>query len=306
MQGTGLIHRFLYFSLTRIVAGVVVVAGTVILTQAGAETLFDLLSLERSVKRLFVGLLTALVSIGSYVLLIRHYEKREISELSLDGLATNLLSGALLGALLQSLTILVIYLAGAFTIRDVNPFIFLLPALTMAFTSAIFEEVLVRGVIFRIMEEKLGSYIALFLSALIFGAMHLGNPNSSLLAASGLALQAGLFLAAAYMYSRNLWFPIAIHFAWNFTQAGIFGATVSGNATRTSLLSTEVRGPDWITGGAFGPEGSLQATGFCLTATVVLMILNHRQNKIIKPSWVKERTITVAFTPETQHIPSKN
>lgn len=160
----------------------------------------------------------------------------------------------------------------------------------MAFTSAIFEEILVRGIIFRILEEKLGSYIALIISAGIFGAMHIANPNSSITAAVGLALQAGLFLAAAYMYTRNLWFPIAIHFAWNFTQAGIYGAAVSGNATNHSLFTTEITGADWYTGGAFGPEGSIQATVFCVIATIGLMILNHKQNKIIKPVWQQSGT----------------
>src|SRR5690606_38179680 len=111
------------------------------------------------------------------------------------------------------------------------------PPLTMAFTSAIFEEILLRGIIFRILEEKLGSYIALFISALIFGALHLANPNSSITAAVGLAIQAGLLLGAAYIYTRNLWFPIAIHFAWNFTQSAVFGANVSGGSISKTLIT---------------------------------------------------------------------
>ena len=74
----------------------------------------------------------------------------------------------------------------------------------MGITSAIIEETLLRGIIFRIPEEKLGSYISLLISAIIFGALHLSNPNSSLSAAIGLAIQAGLLLGAAFIYSRNL------------------------------------------------------------------------------------------------------
>lgn len=158
----------------------------------------------------------------------------------------------------------------------------------MAFTSAIFEEILTRGIIFRIIEEKLGSYLALLISALIFGAMHLGNPNSSLTVAIGLAIQAGLLLGAAYIYSRNLWFPIAIHFAWNFTQSGIFGAIVSGITLDKSLITTKIQGAEWFTGGQFGPEGSIQATIFCSIATILLLILSHKQNKIINPYWKKQ------------------
>jgi len=157
----------------------------------------------------------------------------------------------------------------------------------MAVTAAIFEEILLRGIFFRLIEEKLGSYIALLISALIFGALHLANPNSSMIAALGIAIQAGLLLGASYIYSKNLWFPIAIHFAWNFTQSGIFGASTSGNSISKSLLTSKIDGVKLITGGQFGPEGSIQATLFCLTATIILMILIHKQNKIIKPYWKK-------------------
>ena len=155
----------------------------------------------------------------------------------------------------------------------------------MAFNSAIFEEILFRGIICRLIEEKLGSYISLAISALLFGALHILNPNSSIFAALGLAIQAGLLLGAAYIYSKNLWFPIALHFAWNFTQSGIFGASTSGHAISKSLFTTKIEGTELITGGQFGPEGSIQATLFCLIATIILLILSHRQNKIIKPYW---------------------
>ncbi len=127
--------------------------------------------------------------------------------MSKNGLFKSLTIGIILGVLLQSLTILVIYLKGGYSIVSINPILFLVPPFAMAFTSAIFEEILMRGIVFRITEEKLGSYFALFISAILFGAMHLGNPNSSLTAALGLAIQAGLLLASAYIYSRNLWFP---------------------------------------------------------------------------------------------------
>lgn len=293
-----LTHKIFYFPLTKIIIGIIVVVGIVALGQYLSGKLLDYFAVEKIVKNLAVGIITAALSILSYSLLFRAYEKRSITEFSTKRIGRNIFTGILLGALLQSLTIFVIYLNGGFTVISVNPFFFLLPALAMAFTSAIFEEVLVRGIIFRIMEEKLGSYLALILSALIFGAMHLGNPNSTITAAVGLALQAGLFLAAAFMYSRNLWFPIAIHFAWNFTQAGIYGAAVSGNASRSSLLTTSIKGAEWYTGGAFGPEGSVQATVFCLVATVVLLILCHKQNKIIKPYWAKEKEIVPMVYPE--------
>ena len=220
-----------------------------------------------------------------YVTLYKFYENREIKELSKNGLFKSLTIGIILGVLLQSLTILVIYLKGGYSIVSINPILFLVPPFAMAFTSAIFEEILMRGIVFRITEEKLGSYFALFISAILFGAMHLGNPNSSLTAALGLAIQAGLLLASAYIYSRNLWFPIAIHFAWNFTQSAIFGANVSGNSISKTLITSKIEGAEWFTGGQFGPEGSIQATVFCFIVTIILLILSHKEGKIIAPYW---------------------
>ncbi len=278
-------QKILHFPLTKIVIGTLVYVVIVSVGQLLVRKLLDLSALDKDIKSLVTGLLVAILAIVSYTYLFKFYEKREIKELSKTGLLKNLTIGIVLGGLLQSLTILVIYLKGGYSIISINPILFLVPPLTMAFTSAIVEEILLRGIVFRITEEKLGSYFALIISAVLFGAMHLANPNSSLTAAIGLAIQAGLLLASAYIYSRNLWFPIAIHFAWNFTQSAIFGANVSGNKIAKTLITSKIEGAEWFTGGQFGPEGSIQATVFCFIATIILLILSHKEGKIIRPYW---------------------
>ena len=282
MKAVMMTHKVLNFALVKILIGFIFCAGIVVFAQIGLSKLLAVTGMEKEEKMLFTGIVVASLSIVTYTWLFRFYEKRRITELSVKGIGKNLSLGICLGIALQSLTILVIYLNKGFTVISVNSMLFMLPSLAMAFTSAIFEEILFRGIIFRITEEKLGSYWALIISAVIFGAMHLANPHSSIVAALGLAIQAGLLLAAAYIFSRNLWFPIAIHFAWNFTQSGIFGVSTSGNNMGTSLLTTKIEGAEWFTGGQFGPEGSIQATVFCLIATIVLMLFNHKQRRIIK------------------------
>jgi len=282
MKSLSLTQKILHFSIVKIIVGIICCAGIVTVAQVGMSKLLSPTSLAKDEKMLLIGIIVAILSIGTYIFLFRYYEKRNITELSTKGLGKNLSMGIGLGVLLQALTILVIYLNKGFTVISVNSILFILPSLTMAFTSAIFEEILFRGIIFRITEEKLGSYWALLISAIIFGAMHLANPHSTFLAALGLAIQAGLLLGAAYIFSRNLWFPIAIHFAWNFTQSGIFGVSTSGSNIGKSLLTTKIGGATWVTGGQFGPEGSIQATLFCLVATIVLILLSHKQHKIIK------------------------
>ena len=287
MEKKSIAYKILHFPLTKILVGSILVVSIYLLMCYGLGELFNFLTLTKEISSLLIALLSSMIAILVYVFLFKSYEKRKITELSADRITKNLFFGILLGALLQSLTILVMYLKGSFEIISVNSFLFLIPGLTMAFSSAIFEEILMRGVFFRLMEEKLGSVIALVISALLFGLLHLSNPNSSLLLALGLAIQAGLLLASAYIFTRSLWFPIAIHFAWNFTQSGIFGARVSGNTISKTLLTTKIEGPEWLTGGQFGPEGSIQATLFCLLATIILLILSKRQNKFIKPFWKK-------------------
>jgi len=280
-------YKILHFPLTRILIGIVVVTAVYVASQFYLDELLKQSPIAEELRNLIIRVASAALVILVYILLYRSYEKRKITELSTKGIGKHLGLGILLGVVLQSLTVLVIYLSGGFTVVSVNSILLVVPALTLSFSAAIFEEVFFRGIIFRITEEKLGSYLALLISALIFGALHLANPNGSLIVAIGLAIQAGLLLAAAYIYTRSLWFPIAIHFAWNFTQAGIFGAAVSGNALGESILTTRIEGVSWITGGSFGPEGSIQATLFCLVPTVILLILSRRQKKLISPYWRK-------------------
>ncbi len=289
MNKRKILKRIACFSFTKIIIGILILGIVIGGGQFLIQNLLDFVPVSSDLNKLISGIVVALLALLFYSCLFRFYEKRKITELSKTGFIKNITIGLVLGSVLQSLTILVIYLKGGYTVVTINPVQFLIPPLTMGLTSAVFEEILLRGIIFRITEEQLGSYLALLISALLFGLMHLANPNSSLTVGIGLAIQAGLLLGAAYMYARSLWLPIAIHFSWNFTQSAIFGASVSGKAISKTLITSKIAGAEWFTGGTFGPEGSIQATLFCLIATIVLLILSHKEGKIMKPFW-KERT----------------
>ncbi|MDR0294903.1 MAG: CPBP family intramembrane metalloprotease [Prevotellaceae bacterium] len=178
-----------------------------------------------------------------------------------------MLVGLLLGLLLTSLSILVAYLRNEYIISSVSDLtnIFLRDltiSIGFGIATAVFEEVLFRGILFRLIEEKMGSDVALIISALFFGLVHLLNENSSLLAGVAISIEAGILLAAAYIYTRNLWFPIAIHFAWNFSVGNLWGTEVSGGAPSTPILISKLEGSEWFTGGIFGIEASVQAMIF--------------------------------------------
>ncbi len=279
-------QKIFNFPVVKIFLALLTFMAVVIIGQQIAVKLLALTSLDKDYRNLLKGLFVSFSCIFSYILFFKKYEKRAITEFSTKGLAKNISIGALIGFILQSLTILVIYLNGSYSVVNINPVSFILIPFTIMFTVAIIEEILVRGIIFRIVEEKLGSYISLSISSVLFGVLHLANPHGTLI--SGICITtAGFLFGVIFMYSRNLWMPIALHFAWNFTQSGIFGAITSGNEKTSSLLEAKIQGPEFITGGEFGPEGSIQAIIFCAAATIILLVLNHKQNKIIKPYWAK-------------------
>lgn len=273
-------------SITKLILALFVFMAVVVIGQQIASKLLALTSFDKEYRNLLKGLFVSASAVWSYILFFKKYEKRAVTEFALKGLAKNLIVGTLLGFVLQSLTILVIYLNGSYSVVAVNPVSFIIIPFALMFTVAVIEEILIRGIVFRIVEEKLGSYNSIIISGLIFGGLHLLNPHTTFLSLLCITT-AGFLLAAAFIYSRSLWLPIALHFAWNFTQSGIFGAITSGNEKTKSLLEAKIQGSEWITGGAFGPEGSIQATSFCAVAATVLLILSHKKNKIIQPYWKK-------------------
>lgn len=278
-------QRILNAPLTRILLGLLVCFIAFILAQQITGKVLDLTIADKNFRNLIKGIISSGAVIAAYIYFFRKYERRTITEFSNKGMAKYIITGLIIGVLLQCLTILVIVVNGGFEIVSVNPVSTIIIPLTVAFSVAIFEEILIRGIIFRIVEEKLGSYISLFITAIIFGALHLANPNSTGFSGLCVGIEAGFLMGAAYIYARNLWFPIAIHFAWNFMQSGIFGAIISVNEKTSSLLTTKITGSELFTGGAFGPEGTIQAVIFCLLASIVLLILS--ENKIIRPTWRK-------------------
>jgi len=273
--------RILQFPLVRMIIGMLVCLGV----GAGGWELTGLLlhhtALHDQDIELFSGIVLAILIIISYIALFSRYEKRKVKELSAKHLTKNILGGILLGAGLQALIMLVMYLRRDFVILSVNPFVTVLPLIVLMSTAAITVEVLFIGIIFRITETWLGSWMAIAILTVLFWILHFFTPEGSWIASWGISMHAGFLLGAAYIFSRSLWLPIAIHFAWDFTSARIFGATEHGNIAEKTWLVSRISGPDWITGGFYGPQGSLQGALLCMTVGILFMIWNQRKNKIV-------------------------
>jgi uncharacterized protein len=276
-------RRALTFPPVRIVVAILFVG----IAFAAVRTPLSLFVTDRSLRRVGALLLAAVV-LMAYWAYVRVIERRVVSELSRRNAGWELCAGLTLGALLFCATIGILAALGAYQITGKNGWAIMLAGLSNAILSGILEEVLIRGVLFRILEEWLGSWIALGLSAIIFGVLHLLNPGATLLNAAAISIEAGVLLAAAYMVTRRLWLCMGIHIAWNFTQGGIFSVAVSGGASKGFFQSTMV-GPDWLTGGVFGAEASLVALVVCLAAGIALLALAAKKGHIIPGFWTIKR-----------------
>lgn len=212
-------------------------------------------------------------------------EQRTVSELALPGMGRQLGIGLLLGAGLYAACEGILMALGIYRVDGLNPLSYMVPAIAMALSSSVYEELLFRGVLFRSVEQWFGSWAALVASSLVFGLSHLLNPQGTLEGALFIAVEAGLLLAAAYMLTRRLWLSIGFHMAWNYTQSAIFSGIVSGNDAQQGLIRSTTNGPDWLTGGNFGVESSVLALLLCTSAGTVMLVMAVQRGRIIAPIW---------------------
>lgn len=209
---------------------------------------------------LVVGLVFAALALLLYHGAMRFVERRSPDELRWADAPKGLLRGSGVGLALFVAVIGLIAIFGGYKVTGGGSFWDAVAAFGLMAAVAVGEELVFRGVLLRVLEELTGTRIALVISAVFFGGVHLLNPKATIWGALSIAVEAGLMLGAAYIATRSLWVPIGIHFAWNFAETGIFGATASGGRTESlSLLHSSMPGSDLVTGGQFGPEASIFA-----------------------------------------------
>jgi uncharacterized protein len=231
-----------------------------------------------------VGVVTAVLATLVYYWVVRWTEKREVTEAAPRAAASGIVRGLLLGVALFAAVIGNIAANGAYTIHGLSdePMRAVGLAGFMA-GAAVTEELLFRGVLFRHVERLLGTWLAFLLSAAVFGAVHLTNPNADLWGAFCVAVAGGGMLTSAYIATRSLWLPIGLHFGWNVAASAIFSTEVSGNGTPKGLLDASTSGNAWISGGAFGPEASLSTMMAGVLVTAVFLWMAHRRGTVVAP-----------------------
>ncbi|GAA0517510.1 CAAX amino protease [Paractinoplanes deccanensis] len=243
---------------------------------------------------LVAGVAAAVLAVLVYSWTVRLTEKREVTELSAPAAASGLVRGTLLGLVLFSAVIGNIAVNGGYRIHGLNDHpTDAIGLIGFMAGAAVTEELLYRGVLFRHVERLTGTWLALTLSALVFGASHLLNDNATLWGALCVAMAGGGMLTSAYIATRSLWLPIGLHFGWNYAQSAIFSSEVSGNGANEGLLDAEPTGNAWISGGQFGPEASLSTLIAGVLVTAAFLWLARRRGHLV-PMRRKDRAAEVA------------
>ncbi|MBM3130965.1 MAG: CPBP family intramembrane metalloprotease [Chloroflexi bacterium] len=220
-----------------------------------------------------------LVVLGVIFLFRRAIDRRSFRALGFDfarGWWRDLVAGFAFILVAWSAIFLAAILSGAATIVgfawDEKNWLTLLSALANGLIFnllvGIAEEADARGYTLQNLADGIRVVPAILVSSAYFGALHLLNPGAGIASTLGIFF-AGVLLALGYYATRRLWFPIGMHAAWNFAEGPLFGFPVSG-LDMGGLFRLQITGPDWLTGGAFGPEAGALAIGMEIALIAIL------------------------------------
>ena len=263
-------------------------------TMADTDALIDDMTMDmRSPAMLATSAMQLVGAIIAYIIIVRVMEQRRTPvELRWRRLVPDLLRGMAFGFMAISASVMVIAVFGGYRIvgidRGYDPWADLF---LMGVVAGISEEIMMRGVLFRLVEEWLGTWGALGISAFVFGIMHWGNADGTLWGGIAIAIEAGLLFAAVYVVTRSLWWCMGLHFMWNVAEGPIFGSIVSGSGDQRSWLVSQWAGPEWLTGGRFGLEASVVPVILLGVVSVLLMLYARRRGMIVAPIWTRKRML---------------
>ena len=205
-----------------------------------------------------------LTVIFSTYLITRFIEKRRFRTIGFEfhsGVGKEIFSGLLIGFLMISLIFFIQLIFGDVNISFAN-FSIKVIAVNFILYTVIFaiqssgEEIFFRGYLFQALIEGTNKITAVGILSVMFGGVHLFNPNASIFSVLNIALT-GILFSIAYIRTRSLWLPCALHFSWNFFTGFVYSVPVSGVKVSPSLLTIKNNIPEFLSGGNFGPEGGI-------------------------------------------------
>lgn len=245
-----------------------------------------------------VGILGfALLAYWAYV---RCYERRKVDELRPK--ARNIAVGALAGAGLIAVAALSLFAIGVYELTGFRGMQRgLLGVAGLIVVAAMLEELVYRGIIFRTLENAWGTTAALWLQSLLFGIVHLENigegANTAELVTTVVSVTLlGALWTLVYVHSRSLWVTGAHHAAWNFAII-LTGLPLSGLGDWIVLapFASRYQGPEWLTGGAFGPESSFITMALVAVAVAALWMRARGSHRFVKSRSANDQPLSSAI-----------
>lgn len=246
------------------VVGIAGVGGVSVLSASGSPVL---------------AVVAAVAAFAVYWAVMRYVAGRDTPEIARTRAGREALLGVGLGVGFIAVSMLVVLTEFDFTRATGGVVATVLSIAGVQFGAAVIEELIFRGLLLQGLERLCGSWVALAATAVLFGAIHLANPGATWWTAFAIAVEAGVLMGAAFLWRRSLWTVMGLHFAWNTTE-GLLGVPVSGHAS-PGLLTAEPTGPDMLTGGQFGFEGSIVPVLVSLLLAVPMLVVAHRRGRIV-------------------------
>lgn len=246
------------------------------------DTLFRQLTerLQGTVPLIFT-LVMGFLAMWVYKLTRTYLARRSTPEISRQHAGIETVLGVLTGAIFITASAFIIMALGGYSFQwagSGNTSSILISSIETALGAAIVEELIFRGLLFQAIDQLGGKPLALALTSLFFGVVHLGNPGATLWSAFAIVLEAGVLLGAAFLWRRNLWFTMGLHFAWNAMES-LLGIPVSGHSA-PGLFTVKVNGAALLTGGDFGLEGSIVPVVVSLLISIPMLIGTARNQRI--------------------------
>lgn len=221
------------------------------------------------------------VMIGAYFLLMKYYEGRAVPELARKGALRWNGLGFLLGFGAITAAVGILYILGCYMPTQVHELVPFLPNIAFIIGAGMLEELVFRGLFFRILWKWKGLWPAILISSVAFQLPHFMNPHEHFLPAI-LGVIFGIAHALMYVRSKGIWLPFAFHVGWNLAQP-TWGTTLSGIDEFPLLVQSEMNGPELLTGSAFGIEDSLLSMAALVGLSVILYLQSSKRGLLKHP-----------------------
>ena len=171
---------------------------------------------------------------------------------------------------------------GSFELNELSlePILFILGLFPFWLLQGGTEEVATRGWLLTRIAARTNLPLAIVISSSLFGILHMGNAGVTFLSVLNIILD-GVLAGLLFIYTDSIWLVVAQHGTWNYVQGNLLGFQVSGTGADASIFSSTMgSGPDWLTGGTFGAEGSIITTLVLLVSLVIVYRLGERKERV--------------------------